>query len=208
MGSTAIRLRADDPAPPSIGVRGWAIAAVLLALIAGILLAMGRPAICECGVVSFWHGKVHSPQNSQQIADWYTFSHVIHGFIFYALFGWGARRLWPALPMAAALALSILVEGAWEIAENSPVIIDRYREATMAYGYAGDSVLNSVADTAWMVVGFAVARIIPVWSTVALAIAFELMTLALIRDNLVLNVVMLVSPVDAIREWQAAAGDI
>lgn len=208
MGSTTFRLRAADPSPPPIGTRGWVIAAVLLALLTGILLAMGRPPICECGVVSFWHGKVHSPQNSQQIADWYTFSHVIHGFIFYALFAWGLRRWWPALPMAAALALSILVEGAWEIAENSPAIIDRYREATMAYGYAGDSVLNSVADTAWMVVGFAVARIVPVWTTIALTIAFELMTLALIRDNLVLNVVMLVSPVDAIKEWQAGAGDI
>ena len=99
---------------------------------------------------------------------------------------------------------SIFIEAAWEIVENSPWIIDRYREATIAAGYTGDSVLNSVFDVLWMLVGFWLALRLPVWVTVLLAIAMELVALAVIRDNLTLNVLMLVWPVDAIREWQQA----
>ncbi|MDZ3832390.1 MAG: DUF2585 domain-containing protein [Sphingopyxis sp.] len=178
---------------------GWLVAALLLGLLAAILMMMGRPPICPCGTVSLWHGVVQSNQNSQQVADWYSFSHVIHGFIFFGL----SRLAMPRAPLWVALAVAIGIEGAWEIVENSPVIINRYREVTMAYGYAGDSILNSVSDAAFMVVGFVAATRMRWWATLALSIAFELFTLWTIRDNLTLNVLMLVSPIEAVKEWQA-----
>lgn len=180
---------------------GWLVATILLALLATILIAMGRPPICPCGTVSLWHGTVQSNQNSQQISDWYSFSHIIHGFIFFGL----SRLLIPRAPLWAALAVAISIEGAWEILENSPIIIDRYREVTMAYGYSGDSVLNSVSDAAFMMLGFLAASRMRWWTTLAIAIAFELFTLWAIRDNLALNVLMLVAPIEAIKEWQAGA---
>jgi Protein of unknown function (DUF2585) len=182
-----------------VGRKGWIIAAVLIVLLAAILLAMGRPPICECGTIKLWHGVVQSAENSQHLSDWYTPSHIIHGFIFYAL----ARWLIPNKPLWVALAAAIIVEGAWEIAENSPMIINRYREVTMAFGYSGDSAINSIADTAWMMVGWFVARTLKWWHTAAIAIVFELFTLWTIRDNLTLNVLMLVAPIEAIKDWQA-----
>lgn len=174
----------------------------LVIVFAVTLFLMDRPPICECGAIKLWHGVVHSSENSQHIADWYTFSHVIHGFLFYGLAHLvlrGDARRW-ALPLAVAL------EGGWELLENSPMIIDRYREATMAFGYSGDSILNSIADIGWMSAGFWLAAKLPVRVTIAVALAFEAMTLLLIRDNLTLNVLMLVWPVDAIKTWQAAGG--
>lgn len=184
-----------------------ALAATLLvwAYCGAILFAMRRPPICPCGTISFWHGVVESPQNSQQIADWYSFSHVIHGLLFYA----GAHLLWRRWrvfdggPARWALPIAVAIEASWELLENSPLIIDRYRAVTMSYGYSGDSILNSMADIGWMVLGFVLASRLPARAAVALALAFELFTLAMIRDNLTLNVVMLVWPVDAIRQWQA-----
>lgn len=179
--------------------RAWLVAGALFVLLGAILFAMGRPPICPCGTISLWHGTVQSNQNSQQIADWYSFSHVIHGFLFFGL----SRLLMPRAPLWAALAVAIAVEGAWEILENSPVIIDRYREVTMAYGYSGDSILNSLSDTLFMTLGFLAASRMRWWATVAIAILFELFTLWAIRDNLTLNVLMLVSPVEAVKQWQA-----
>ena len=173
----------------------------LAAVAALILLWMGRPPICTCGTVKLWVGTVQGPDNSQHLADWYTPSHIIHGFLFYLL-GWLFLR---RNPPGDRLLAAMLIEARWEILENSQYIIDRYREATMALGYNGDSVINSVADIGWMVVGFAIARRVPVWATVALALFLELLTLAIIRDNLLLNVVMLVAPIDAIRVWQGGA---
>ena len=131
---------------------------------------------------------VHGPDNSQHIADWYTPSHIIHGFLFYLL-GWLVLR---RNPPGDRLIAAVSIEAAWEMLENSPIIIDRYREATIALGYTGDSVINSVADVCWMMLGFGIARRLPVWATVALALGFELLTLIVIRDNLFLNVLMLV----------------
>jgi hypothetical protein len=177
------------------------VAIAPIALVGAIELLKGRPPICPCGTIRLWQGAVQSPENSQQIADWYSFSHIIHGFLFYGA-GYLAFRDRPAL-RAWALPLAVLVEGGWELLENSPLIIDRYREATMALGYSGDSVLNSLCDIGWMAFGFWVAARLPPWWTVALAIGFELMTLAIIRDNLTLNVLMLIAPVAAIKVWQS-----
>lgn len=179
----------------------WLIAFALVVVMAAILFWMGRSPICECGTVKLWVPTVHGPDNSQHLADWYTPSHIIHGFLFYAL-GWFFLR---RNPPGDRLIAAVVIEAAWEILENSPIIIDRYREATIALGYTGDSIVNSVADVAWMILGFAIARRIPVWTTIAIALAFELLTLIVIRDNLTLNVLMLVWPVDAIRVWQGGA---
>jgi hypothetical protein len=179
--------------------RHWLIAAAIVALTVVVLLAMGRPPICTCGDVKLWTGAVQSADNSQHLADWYTPSHIIHGFLFY-WFGWLFLR---RNPFGERWLAAVAIEAAWELLENSQYIIDRYREATFAFGYNGDSVLNSVADIGWMTLGFLLARRLPVWATVAIALAFELLTLATIRDNLTLNVLMLVAPVEAIRVWQA-----
>jgi hypothetical protein len=184
------------------------IAAVLIALYAGfILLAMGRPPICTCGTIKLWHGVVQSSENSQHIADWYTFSHIIHGLLFYgaAHLLWRRWKLFDGAPTRWALPIAVIVESSWELLENSPLIINRYRSATMSLGYSGDSILNSMADIGWMSLGFWIASKLPVKATVTLAIAFELFTLVMIRDNLTLNVLMLVSPVEAIKQWQALA---
>jgi Protein of unknown function (DUF2585) len=186
---------------PLIERRYWFLALALVAVMAIILLWMGRPPICTCGEVKLWVGTVQGPDNSQHLADWYTPSHIIHGFLFYAL-GWLFLR---RNPPGDRLLAAVLIEAAWEILENSQYIIDRYREATMALGYNGDSVLNSLADVGWMAVGFALARRLPVWATVAVALGFELLTLLVIRDNLALNVLMLVAPLDSVRAWQGGA---
>jgi len=185
-------------AAPLIPRKYWFIALGLVAIMAAILVSMGRTPICTCGTVKLWVSTVHGPDNSQHLADWYTPSHIIHGFLFYLL-GWLCLR---RNPPGDRLIAATVIEAAWEILENSPLIIDRYREATIALGYSGDSVINSVADVCWMMVGFGLARRLPVWATVALALGFELLTLVVIRDNLFLNVLMLVAPNDAIRSWQ------
>ena len=181
------------------------IAAILVWLAAGaILLAMGRTPICDCGTVKLWWGVVQSSENSQHIADWYSFSHVIHGLLFYffAHILWRRWRLFGGRPAAWALPIAVAFEAFWELLENSPIIIDRYRAVTVSFGYSGDAVINSLADIGFMALGFWVARLLPVWASVAMAIAFELFTLAMIRDNLTLNILMLVWPLDAVRTWQ------
>ena len=179
-----------------------ALALSLLVILAagGIIFGMGHPLICKCGFVKLWHGGRGDNQMSQHIADWYTYSHVLHGVIFYWLITLIAQG---RLSMAARLLIAVFIEAGWEILENTPLIINRYRAVTISRDYFGDSVTNSVFDIVAMMLGFLLAARLPAWVTVALIIAVEVGLLFLIRDNLILNIIMLVHPIDAIRVWQA-----
>jgi hypothetical protein len=179
------------------------LAAGVAVVAAVILLAMGRVPICTCGYVKAWHGVVYSAENSQHISDWYTFSHVIHGFGFYGLF-WliGGRAGWP---IGLRFVLAMLLESAWEVLENTPMVINRYRETTIALDYYGDSVLNSLCDIGAMALGFFLASRLPVLLIVALTVVMELGVAYWIRDNLTLNIIQLLYPLDAVLRWQQGA---
>ncbi|WP_026620142.1 hypothetical protein M728_003046 [Ensifer sp. WSM1721] len=182
--------------------RAWNWLIACLAVLAAQILTqhlMGRLWICECGYVKFWEGVVNSSGNSQHIADWYTPSHIIHGFLFYGL----GHLLMRGRPLTTRLLLATAIESAWEIAENTPMVINRYRSATISLDYFGDSILNSTMDTLAMAAGFLFASRLPVALTVAIAIVLEVFTGWMIRDNLTLNVLMLVWPLDAVKAWQA-----
>jgi hypothetical protein len=172
--------------------------AILLA--AAWLLWIGREPWCTCGYIKLWHGQVVSSENSQHLTDWYTPSHVLHGFAFYALLWLVARRL----SFGWRLAIATAVEAAWEVIENSDAIIERYRAVTISLDYYGDSVVNTVADIGAMMLGFWLASRLPVWVTVALFLLVEGVTAWLIRDGLLLNILMLAYPLDAVATWQAA----
>ena len=184
----------------SRSTRTIAIAAIaLVAAVAAVELYMGRVVVCRCGDIKLWHGVVQSAENSHHITDWYTFSHVIHGFLFYALLWW-ARRGWT---VGARMVAATLLEAAWEVLENTDFVINRYREATISLDYYGDSIVNSVADILAMVGGFWLSSRLPVWKVVVLALTLEIGLAYYIRDNLTLNIIMLIHPVEWIRRWQA-----
>lgn len=162
----------------------------LVALQAGILFFLGQPAICACGYVKVWEGVVLSSGNSQHLLDWYTFSHVIHGIIFFLALRW----IFPRLSTQILLAISIGIEVAWEVLENTPMVINHYRQQALAQGYTGDSVINSVSDTLAMVLGFFAAWRLPMWVVIVAALLFEAFTFYMIHDGLALNILGLIAP--------------
>jgi hypothetical protein len=179
--------------------RTWVFALIIVVAAAAIELAMGRHPICTCGSIDLWVGSRDSPKTSQMLVDWYSLSHIVHGLLFYAVLRLIARR-WPIRWRFLA---AMLVEAGWEVIENTPLIIDRYRATTAALGYSGDSVLNSISDITMMALGFFAARKLPVWGSVVMLVALEIIPLFAIRDNLTLNVWALLAPSDAVQTWQA-----
>jgi len=173
----------------------------LIVIQAIVLYLFGQPAICACGDVKLWEGVVLGTGNSQHLTDWYTFSHVIHGLLFYA-------GLWYFFPRTSVLQRAFFAAGieiAWEIAENTPTVINHYRQQALASGYTGDSIINSISDTVAMLLGFILARKWPLWAAIALGIGFELWVGYSIRDNLTLNVMNLIYQFDFISAWQMGA---
>lgn len=173
-------------------------AAAIITLAAVILVAMGRSFWCRCGTVRVWYGNAWGPESSQQFTDPYSFTHVTHGVLFYFLL----RVLAPNLSLGIRSVLAMALESGWEVLENTDVVIDRYRATTMALGYYGDSVFNSIGDVLSCVVGFLLAARLPTRVTVSMVVLLELALTLWIRDSLLLNIIMLVYSIDAVKTWQ------
>ena len=172
----------------------------ILVLTAGVELWMGRSPLGPDGKFGWWDGNIWSSENSQRFADPYSFSHIVHGILFYAVLWLIARKL----PVRHRLLIALALEAGWEMLENSPFIINRYREATISLGYVGDSVLNSLSDILMMTIGFLFAFRVPWRVSVAAVIIMEIGCALWVRDNLTLNIIMLIHPFDAIKHWQMA----
>lgn len=183
-----------------VNYRILAIIAIIIILLQGIVLFfLSQPLICECGYIKFWEGIVLSPGNSQHITDWYSFSHIIHGLIFYAIL-W---ILFPKMPLKYRFLIALSIEASWEIFENTPWIINLYRQQALAQGYIGDSILNSISDTLFMVLGFIIARFAPLWTSIIVIIALEVFVAYSIHDNLTLNILNFIHQFEFIRRWQS-----
>lgn len=187
--------RVGPEAPPWTDV---AIAVLVVALSAALLLAMGRPPAYQHGPLRLWSADVQSDQNSQQLADPYTLTHVTHGVLLFAVVG----RLWRSLPIRTRVVVALGLECAWEVFENTDAVIQRYRAATVSLGYYGDSVLNSLGDILAAALGCALAAWLPIRLLVAGIVLLEAILAVWIRDNLTLNILMLLHPIEAIRRWQ------
>ncbi|VVB77813.1 Uncharacterised protein [uncultured archaeon] len=182
----------------------WVSIAIVILLILSLGLIehyAGRLLICKCGYVSLWYNNANGPGNSQHLFDWYSFSHIIHGIIFFAILS----LLFKKMPLRTKLIIAVIIECAWEGLENSPIIINRYRTATFSLDYYGDSIINSIFDVISMIVGFILAFKLKKWHIVAMVIFMELFTLYMIRDNLTLNIINLIYPTELIKNWQSAA---
>ncbi len=175
-----------------------------LAIVAVILLTayqlhnQGRLWRCSCGYVLLWSGNIWSADNSQHLFDPYSFTHLLHGFVFCGLLAWSV----PRLSSGWRLWLAVFFEALWEVIENTEFIIGRYREATAALGYQGDTIINSLADVVCCAVGFIIAARLGLRRSLVVFATTELVLLLWIRDSLVLNIVMLLFPIDWIRAWQ------
>lgn len=193
-------LHRQGPGRPAI----WAcvlITAGLVALLVIVLVGMGQPLWCTCGYIKLWHGAVMSSENSQHITDWYTFSHIIHGFGLYGIL-WLVGARWS---IELRYVVALLIEVAWEILENTDFVIDRYREGTIALAYYGDSAINAAGDVLACALGLVLAARLPVWGTLIVAVALEAVLAYAIRDNLTLNIIMLIYPFELIKQWQLGA---
>lgn len=187
----------------SLSIQKYILISLGLILLSGVILYfMGQLPICKCGYVKLWHGVVFSSENSQHISDWYTFSHIIHGFAFYLILWLLFKK---RLPLGALLIMAVIVEAGWEILENTDMIINRYREVTISLDYYGDSILNSIFDQLAMVFGFYLAYKLPIKITILLTLIMEFVVGYYIRDNLTLNIIMLLYPLDSIKEWQSGS---
>jgi hypothetical protein len=188
---------------PQLQRHKWILAAFIavFALTGYLELRMGRSLLGPDGRFGFWEASIWSSACSQRLADAYSFSHFVHGVLFFALLWVVARKL----PVRSRLILAVLLEAGWELLENSPIIINRYRQATIALGYDGDSVLNSLSDIVMMTVGFVLAWRVRPWISVVVVLALEIGCALWVRDNLTLNILMLLHPIEAIKTWQMGA---
>ncbi len=178
------------------------IAITTLLLVALTLYSWGRPLIAKSGIVKLWHGTVYSSENSQHLTDWYTFSHIVHGFLFF----WFLHYLFHNKSLGWLLLIAIFIESGWELLENTDYVINRYREATISLDYFGDSVINSISDIIAMIVGFMIAAYIPAATSIIIVLVLEIGMAYAIHDNLTLNVIMLLYPFDIIKDWQSLGG--
>lgn len=174
---------------------------VIILATATLLKANGRVWWCSCGSFSPWKGAIWSEHCSQHLFDPYSFSHVLHGFIFF----WLLMLIVPRLNVYWKMVCAVVIEAGWELLENSSFIIQRYREGTIDQGYSGDSILNSVSDIACCMLGFLIALKLGFRRTLLLLVLVELVMLFWVRDNLSLNIIMLIHPIEAIKQWQMGA---
>lgn len=170
----------------------------LLAAAVVFLQIQGRVWWCQAGDYAPWAWNIWSTHNSQHVVDPYSFTHVLHGVLEFWLIGLIFRRM----PLAWRLVLAVAVESSWEVAENSSYIINRYREETISLDYFGDSIINSIADILCCASGFVIAYYLRFWRSLFLFVVTEAVLIMTIKDSLIINIIMLIWPVDAIKAWQ------